>query len=71
MIRILFIDICRTVIAEDREKEEEIGGQGMLESKDEDDKDEYVEEEGDGEDAPFEGARMRVQVEYVDVGFGS
>ena len=42
-----------------------------MEAKDEEDEDEYVEKEGNGEDAAFEDARMRVEVEDVEVGFGN
>lgn len=71
MVRVLLVDICGTVIAENGEEEEKIGGEGVLEAKDEKDKDEYVEQEGDGENAPFEGAGMSIEVENVEVGLGS
>ena len=48
-----------------------IGGEGALKAVDEDDEDEYVEKERNGEDAPFEGPRMCVEVENIEVGFGS
>ena len=63
------IDVGGTVIAENGEDEEEIGGEGSLEAEDEEDEDEYVEEERNGEDAAFECARMLVEVEDVEVGF--
>ena len=63
------VDVGGTIIAEDGEDEEEIGGKGSFEAEDEEDKDEYVEEERNGEDAAFEGARMLVEVEDVEVGF--
>lgn len=71
MIRILFVDVGWTLIAENGEEEEEISGEGALKAEDEQDEDEYVEEERDGENAPFEGERVRVEVEYVDMGLGS
>lgn len=69
MVRILFVDVCRTVIAKDGEEEGEIGGESSLEAKDEEHKDEYIEEEGDCENAPFEGSRVPVEVEDIEVGF--
>lgn len=70
MIRILFIDVGGTVIAENGEEEVEIGGEGSLETEDEDYENEDVEEERDGEDAPFESGRVRVKVENIEVRFG-
>ncbi len=69
MVRILFVDVCRTVIAEDGEEEGEIGGESALEAEDEEHEDEYIEEEGDRENAPFEGSRVPVEVEDIEVGF--
>lgn len=69
MVRVFFVDIGRAVIAENGEEKEEIGRKGPLKAKDEEDKNEYVEEKGDGKDAPFESARMCVEVDYVDMGF--
>lgn len=63
------VDVGGTIIAKDGEDEEEIGGKGSLEAEDEEDKDNYVEEERNGEDAAFKGARMLVEVEDVEVGF--
>ena len=57
-------------MAENGEEEEEVSGKGSLKAKDEEDEDEYVEEQGDGKDAPFESAEMGVEVDDVDVGFG-
>ena len=62
MARVLFIDIRRTFVAENGEEEEEISGKGALEAEDEEDEDEYVEEEGNSENSPFEGAGIRVDV---------
>lgn len=70
MVRIFLIDIGRAVIAENGEEKEEVGGEGSLKAKDEEDEDEYVEEQGNGKDAPFESAGMRVEVDDVDVRFG-
>lgn len=70
MIRILFIDVGGTVIAENGEEEVEIGGEGSLETEDEDYENEDVEEERDGEDAPFESGRVRVEVDDIEVRFG-
>ena len=70
MISVLFVDVGGTIIAEYGEEEEEIGSESFLEPEDEQEKDEYVEEEGDGEDTPFEGSRRFVEVEDVEVGFG-
>ena len=63
------VDVGGTIIAEDGEDEEEIGGKCSLEAEDEEDKDKYVEEERNGEDAAFEGERMLVEVDDVEVGF--
>lgn len=70
MIRILFIDVGGTVIAENGEEEVKIGGEGSLETEDEDYENEDVEEERDGEDAPFESGRVRVEVDDIEVRFG-
>lgn len=70
MIRIFFINICGTIIAENGEKKEEVGGDGTLEAKDEEDEDKYVEEQGDGEDAALEAERLRVEVDDIDMGLG-
>ena len=67
----LFVNVGRTVIAEGGEKKEEIARESALEAEDKEDEDEYIEEEGNGEDAAFEGTRMLVDVEDIDVGFGS
>lgn len=48
----------------------EIGGEGSLETEDEDYENEDVEEERDGEDAPFESGRVRVEVDDIEVRFG-
>lgn len=48
----------------------EVGGEAALKAEAQEDEDEYVEEQGDGEDAAFEGARGLVDVEDVYVGFG-
>ena len=69
MARNLLVDVGRTIIAEDGEDEEEVGREGALEAEDEEDEYEYVEEERNGEDAAFEGARMRVKVDDIEVGF--
>ena len=42
-----------------------------MEAENEEDEDENVEEEGNGEDAAFEDARVHVEVDDVKVGFGS
>ena len=69
MTRNSLIDVGGTFIAENGEDEEEIGGEGSLEAEDEEEEDEYIEEERNGEDAAFEGARMLVEVKDVEVGF--
>ena len=67
----LFINVGGTVIAEGGEKKEEIARESALEAEDKKDEDEYIEEEGNGEDAAFEETRMFIDVEDIDVGFGS
>lgn len=42
-----------------------------MEAKDKEDEDEYVEEQGDGEDAAFEAERVRVEMNDIEVRFGS
>ena len=42
-----------------------------MEAEDKKDQDEYIKEEGNNEDTAFEDARMLVDVEDIDVGFGS
>lgn len=71
MIRVLLVNIGGTVIAEDGEEEEKVGGDGTLEPEDEEDEDEYVEEKGHGENAPLKDPRVRVEVDEIEVGFGS
>ena len=71
MIRVLSIDVRRTFIAKKGSEEEEVSGEGALEAENEEDEDEYVQDEGNGEDAAFEDARVRVEVEDVEVRFGS
>ena len=66
-----FVNVGGTVIAEGGEKKEEIARESALEAEDKKDEDEYIKEERNGEDAAFEDARMSVDVEYVEVGFGS
>ena len=67
----LFVNVGGTVIAEGGKKKEEIARESALEAEDQKDEDEYVKEEGNGKDAAFEDARMLVDVEDIDVGFGS
>ena len=71
MTHILLVDISGAVIAKDRKQEIKIGGEGALKAVDKEDEDEYVEKKGNGEDAPFEGPRMCVEVENIEVGLGS
>ena len=66
-----FVNVGGTVIAEGGEKKEEIGRESALEAEDKKDEDEYIKEEGNGKDAAFEDARMLVDVENIDVRFGS
>ncbi len=71
MIRSLSIDVRGAFIAKKGGEEEEVGGEGALEAENEKNEDEYVQNEGNDEDAAFEDARVRVEVEDVEVGFGS
>ena len=71
MVHGFFVNVGGTVIAEGGEKKEEIARESALEAEDKKDEDEYIKEERNGEDAAFEDARMPVDVEYVEVGFGS
>lgn len=70
MVRAPLVDAGRTIVAEGREEKVEVGGEAALKAEAQEDEDEYVEEQGDGEDAAFEGARGLVDVEDVYVGFG-
>ena len=69
MIRILLIDVGGAFVAKDREKEEEVGGESVLEAEDQEDENEDIEDQGDGEDAALEGPRLCIQMENVEVGF--
>ena len=40
-----------------------------MEAEDEEHEDEYIEEERDCENTPFEGSRVPVEVEDIEVGF--
>ena len=71
MVRVLFVNVGGTVIAEGGEKKEEIARESALEAEDKEDEDEYIKEQGNGEDAAFEDTRMLVDVEDIKVGFGS
>ena len=71
MIRVFFVDVGGTVIAESGEKEEEIARESALEAEDKEDEDEYIKEEGNGKNAAFKGTRMLVDVEDIEVGFGT
>ena len=71
MIRVLFVNVGGTVIAEGGEEKEEIAWESALEAEDKEDEDKYIKEQGNGEDAAFEDTRMLVDVEDIKVGFGS
>ena len=71
MVRILFVNVGGTVIAEGGEKKEEIARESALEAEDKKDEDEYIKEERNREDAAFEDARMFIDMEDIEVGFRS
>ena len=62
MARIFLINVCRTFIVEGGKEEIEVGREATLKAENKEDGDEYVEDEGDGEDAAFESTRVRVEM---------
>ena len=65
------VDVGGTVIAEGGEEKEAIARESALEAEDKEDEDEDIKEEGNGENAAFQCTRMLVDVEDIEVGFGT